>query len=249
MLSATHKWGNAVSISGWKTKGIRTVWKGNQDAYILDQKDDMMLVGVLDGHGKHGEIISNIVKDMLEVVYDPTAVSILNEYLLDLSHAQDSGSTVCVGLIQGNMMTLANTGDSTCALFDSKTYKIVNRLHSFQDPSERTRVDRMGGVVKNGRLNGGINLSRAVGDFKYAPYGMIGTPDIYEVDLSEWEYLVFGTDGIFDYVTPAEIQLILYQDTSLTEKGFLIMNKAQKKWIQHTGARYCDDITVIIIPL
>jgi len=39
--------------------------------------------------------------------------------------------------------------------------------HKPSNQNERNRIERAGGKVSNGRINGGLNMSRSLGDFAY----------------------------------------------------------------------------------
>ncbi|CAB4060920.1 PPM1G [Lepeophtheirus salmonis] len=66
----------------------------------------------------------------------------------------DSGCTAVVGLIVKDELFVANAGDS--------------RYHKPEDDIEKERIVKAGGNVTNdGRVDGGLNLSRALGDHAY----------------------------------------------------------------------------------
>jgi protein phosphatase 1G len=39
--------------------------------------------------------------------------------------------------------------------------------HKTNLPAERERIEKAGGKIERGRVNGNLNLSRALGDFKF----------------------------------------------------------------------------------
>ena len=76
----------------------------------------------------------------------------------------DSGCTAVVTLIRGNEVFVANAGDSRCVLCRNGKAVDLSFDHKPEDESERTRIEAAGGKVTNdGRVNGGLNLSRALG--------------------------------------------------------------------------------------
>ena len=79
--------------------------------------------------------------------------------------------------------------------------------HKPTDPPELERIERAGGKVgKDGRVNGGLNLSRALGDHFYKEFTslplkdqMISSfPDVERAVLDDdAEFIVLACDGIW----------------------------------------------------
>lgn len=61
---------------------------------------------------------------------------------------------------------MANAGDSRCVLSRNGKAIELSFDHKPEDEPERTRIEKAGGkVTADGRVNGGLNLSRAIGEF------------------------------------------------------------------------------------
>lgn len=76
----------------------------------------------------------------------------------------DSGCTAVVALLVNNKVFVANAGDSRCIV--SKKGEVVEMSldHKPEDKLEMDRIKKAGGrVTCDGRVNGGLNLSRALG--------------------------------------------------------------------------------------
>lgn len=59
---------------------------------------------------------------------------------------------------------MANAGDSRCVLCRNGKAVDLSFDHKPEDDLERTRIEKAGGkVTADGRVNGGLNLSRAIG--------------------------------------------------------------------------------------
>jgi len=73
-----------------------------------------------------------------------------------------------VALIRGNKLYVANAGDSRCIVCrDGKAIE-MSADHKPEDQPEMERIEKAGGrVTPDGRVNGGLNLSRALGDHAY----------------------------------------------------------------------------------
>lgn len=81
----------------------------------------------------------------------------------------NAGCTACVCLItaDGNIYC-SNSGDSR-AILVSKNGKVTELSHDHKpdDQEEMTRIRAAGGFVDDGRVQGIIAVSRAIGDWEY----------------------------------------------------------------------------------
>jgi serine/threonine protein phosphatase PrpC len=138
----------------------------------------------------------------------------------------NDGTTALVVALGGSewgaseWLVVANAGDSRCVLAIVRNASadgqyIVNALplskdHRPDDPQERQRVQRKGGVVvtKYGsgvaRVMGVLAVSRALGDVTLKPY-ITSEPDIVTVrrNPDHW-FLIMATDGLWDVFTNSE---------------------------------------------
>lgn len=72
-----------------------------------------------------------------------------------------------VCLVTETEIYVANAGDSRCVLSINGKAEAMSHDHKPDNPDELSRIKRAGGKVTDGRVNGNINLSRALGDFEY----------------------------------------------------------------------------------
>ena len=120
----------------------------------------------------------------------------------------DSGCTAVVALLKGNQLVVANAGDSRCVV--SRNGKAIDMSvdHKPEDDIERERISKAGGkVTRDGRVNGGLNLSRAIGDHAYKQNKEVtdreqmitALPDIrtLEIDPKTDDFMVIACDGIW----------------------------------------------------
>jgi len=69
-----------------------------------------------------------------------------------------------VALLRDNQLFVANAGDSRCVLCRDGQAVNMSDDHKPEDPDEQERIVNAGGrVTCDGRVNGGLNLSRAIG--------------------------------------------------------------------------------------
>lgn len=82
-----------------------------------------------------------------------------------------AGCTAVVALLAGNTLYVANAGDSRAVLSRKGKALPLSFDHKPSHPVEKERIESAGGFVSNfggmSRVNGNLNLSRAIGDLKY----------------------------------------------------------------------------------
>ncbi|KAI8128974.1 putative protein phosphatase [Lucilia cuprina] len=128
---------------------------------------------------------------------------------------KDSGCTAVVGLLNGRDLYVANAGDSRCVVCRKGKAIEMSLDHKPEDDEESARIIKAGGrVTLDGRVNGGLNLSRALGDHAYkmnhdlpAEEQMISAlPDIKKLIISpDDEFMVLACDGIWNFMTSEEV--------------------------------------------
>lgn len=120
----------------------------------------------------------------------------------------DSGCTVVVALLKDGKLYVASAGDSRCIMIMRRgECKPMSFDHKPEAGIERRRILKAGGRVTDGRVNGGLNLSRALGDFTYKnsaldPKDQMITPcpdvRVAELDPKKVEYVFLACDGIWN---------------------------------------------------
>ncbi|KAI1721516.1 protein phosphatase 2C domain-containing protein [Ditylenchus destructor] len=127
----------------------------------------------------------------------------------------DSGATACVALLFENKVIVANVGDSRAVLCRDGHATELSVDHKPEDISEKERIEKAGGCVsEDGRVNGGLNLSRALGDHFYKRNADIpmedqmitAVPDILEIELTDKDtWLIVACDGIWNSMSSQEV--------------------------------------------
>ena len=130
-----------------------------------------------------------------------------------------SGCTAVVALLdrKANVVYVANAGDSRCVLARGGKAVDLSEDHKPEDRVEITRIEKAGGYVTDeGRVNGCLNLSRAIGDLRYKaninlrPDEQIISchPDVVRCQLypsGHDKFLVLMCDGITGSLTNQEV--------------------------------------------
>lgn len=139
--------------------------------------------------------------------------SALDDFDARAVHPEGVGCTAVCALIVGETLYVANAGDSRCVLSRDGQAVEMSIDHKPSLEGECKRIIEAGGFVVNGRVNGNLNLTRALGDQDYkrdptiGPEKQIisGVPDVRTIQLNDKdEFIVLGCDGIWDCVTNQE---------------------------------------------
>lgn len=128
-----------------------------------------------------------------------------------------AGCTAVVALKHGNTLFVANAGDSRGVLCRGGKAVALSEDHKPTQDTERARILAAGGYVSDmggvARVNGNLNLSRAIGDLKYKtnkslpPDQQIITaqPDVRVFELTkEDRFFILACDGVWDVMTNQE---------------------------------------------
>jgi len=182
------------------------------------------LFAIFDGHGGVGaadwacEHLGNNLEELL-VRGEPVEDALREAFLLTDSewceHAtqnlmeDDAGSTALVALVLGNEIFFATAGDGggTVCRRDGEVVE-VSVAHRPDVPSERQRIEELGGVVIHrdvARLQGQLAVSRGFGDLSLKRW-VTAEPDVRRLRVTEDErYLVISSDGMTDVLLPGEV--------------------------------------------
>lgn len=82
---------------------------------------------------------------------------------------------------------------------------VLTKEHKALFPAERKRIEKAGGMVTNGRLQGKIEVSRSFGDIHYKRLGMSAAPDIQVFNISPQDrFLLCACDGFWSCFGPQD---------------------------------------------
>ncbi|KAJ8725715.1 hypothetical protein PYW08_003898 [Mythimna loreyi] len=174
----------------------------------------------------------------------------------------DSGCTAVVALLRGNELYVANAGDSRCIICREGKAVDMSIDHKPEDTPELERITKAGGKVSSdGRINGGLNLSRAIGDHSYKQNKELGAkeqmitalPDVktLTIDPEKDQFMVLACDGIWNFMTSQDVcDFILPR----LEEGRERLSQICEEMFDHCLAPStmgdgtgCDNMTAIIV--
>lgn len=123
------------------------------------------------------------------------------------SIATYTGCTACTAIITDTEIICANSGDSRCVMSVDGKALDMSIDHKPDNIGEKTRIERAGGFVEEGRVKGVLALSRALGDLEYKKNKFVGVdeqmvtciPEIkVEKITKKTDFFVIACDGIWD---------------------------------------------------
>jgi len=167
------------------------------------------------------------------------------DYELTFTDSENIGTTAVICYIykdeKGNkILVCANVGDSRCILLSKNNYKRLSYDHKCTDVAEAERIKSTGGIIFSNRVFGQLVLSRALGDHALKKYGVIATPHITKTNVYDGDYVIMGSDGIWDVVNE-EDTLKYSKDHSSAEE----LSKYLVKTAMLQGSK--DNISCLVI--
>lgn len=167
------------------------------------------------------------------------------------------GSTACAAVIRGNKLVVANAGDSRCVLSRKGQAHNLSKDHKPDLEVEKDRILKAGGFIQVGRVNGSLNLARAIGDMefkqnKYLPAEkqvVTADPDVTSVELcKDDEFLVIACDGIWDCMSSQQLVDFIHGQLKTENKLSVVCEKVFDRCLAPTaGGEGCDNMTMILI--
>jgi serine/threonine protein phosphatase PrpC len=179
-----------------------------------------------------------------------------------------AGCTAVVALKRGNDLYVANAGDSRAVLCRAGGQALaLSEDHKPAHATERDRILAAGGFLSEiggvCRVNGNLNLSRAIGDLKYKqnsglhPRDQIITaqPDVRHVKLEPGKdrFLLLACDGVWDVMTNQEavdfISARLDEGRSASQAACDLIDACLAPDPKEARGVGCDNMTAIVVLL
>lgn len=218
--------------------------------------------GIFDGHGgvdAASFIKKNLLNFIVQDSHFPNGLKkAIRSAFVKADHAfadatyldKSSGTTVLTALIFGRNMLIANAGDCRAVLGKQGRAIELSKDHKPNCTSERLRIEKLGGVIYDGYLNGQLSVARALGDWhikgsKGSSCPLSSEPELEDIVLTEEdEFLIMGCDGLWDVmssqcaVTMVRKELMQHNDPERCSKALV------KEALQRNT---CDNLTVVVV--
>ncbi|KAJ8773934.1 hypothetical protein K2173_009365 [Erythroxylum novogranatense] len=172
-------------------------------------------------------------------------------------HGPTCGSTACVAMIRDKQLIVANAGDSRCVISRKGQAYNLSKDHKPELEVERERILRAGGFIQVGRVNGSLNLARAIGDMEFKQNKTLpaekqivtANPDVTTVELcDDDEFLVLACDGIWDCMSSQQLVDYVREQLNTEHKLSAICEKVFDRCLAPTaGGEGCDNMTMILV--
>lgn len=198
--------------------------------------------------------LNPLANPIIEITEDPPEVKI------------QAGCTSVVALKRGAELYVANAGDSRGVLSRRGQALALSDDHKPAQEGERRRIIAAGGFLSEiggvCRVNGNLNLSRAIGDLKYktnrelpaSEQIITAEPDVCKVVLQpEDRFLLLACDGIWDVMTNQQavdfINQRLDQGLSIPQVCSSLLDACLAADPKEAKGVGCDNMTVVLVLL
>lgn len=226
-----------------------------EDEILHKDTETYWISAVFDGHG--GGQTSKILKEYFGDIFEQNmkqtnnafkkslaqSIQFIHQKILQVTTAGSTANIVVYAKLE-NKFYVANVGDSRAIMTENNQTKQITRDHKPSDPIERDMIIKRRGSVINGRVNGNLAVSRAIGDRDLA-HIITAYPDIYVFTPSEsFQFILHASDGLFDVLTNEQIGnfVMTYLNNNIEPKN--ILNQLVQYAIQLNSM---DNISVSLI--
>jgi serine/threonine protein phosphatase PrpC len=179
-------------------------------------------------------------------------------------HRLQAGCTAVVAVVKDGQLFVANAGDSRAVLCRNGQAIALSEDHKPAAETERNRIMAAGGFLSDiggvTRVNGNLNLSRAIGDLKYkgnlglpaAEQIITAQPDVKKVTIQpDDEFFVLACDGVWDVCSNAEVVSFVKQrltpTANLDHIAAELLDKCLASNPRDTRGIGCDNMTATIV--
>lgn len=229
-----------VSV-GLTDKGIQRA--NNQDSYLTLNKGGKTICVVCDGIGGHkaGDVASKLACQIVEKEFESISddieswlietIKVVNRtvYLQanQIDECYGMGTTLVSLVTDGTNTIIGNVGDSRCYGFKDDLKQLT------VDHSLVNELIEKGYSIEEAELHGKHVITRAIGIEANV------CADIYLVN-EKYDYFLLASDGLFNYVSEADISRVLQSKKSLTQKANKLVELA------NLAGGY-DNVTVVLV--
>ncbi|KAI4349926.1 hypothetical protein L6164_010467 [Bauhinia variegata] len=177
-----------------------------------------------------------------------------------------SGTTALSIVRQGELIIIANVGDSRAVLATSSEDGSLTAVQLTVDfkpnlPEEAERITESRGRVfclddepgvhrvwLPDEESPGLAMSRAFGDYCVKDYGVISVPEVTHRNItSQDQFVVLATDGVWDVISNQEAVDIVCSAADRAKSARLLVECAVREWKRKRKGIAMDDISAICL--
>lgn len=191
------------------------------------------------------------MQNAIELAFEET-----DKNIVEVSNKEEwmNGSTGVVALISDHSLYIANVGDSeACLVSEEKGDLHAENLttpHKANDPTEKKRIEDLGGLVFFGRVFGQLAVSRSFGDSKFKKplanadfVSCLPSVQVHQLNPKH-KFLVLACDGLWDVMDHQNVADFIYK--RLIE-GKTVKEIATDLVAEAIKLKTEDNVTVIIV--
>ncbi len=140
----------------------------------------------------------------------------------------------------------------------------LSKDHKPDAAFERDRIARAGGYVEptlvgssfqgphrvwlRRQVDGGLAISRSLGDTALEPAGVVPQPDVIKQTVTPQDrFVVMASDGVWDQLSNDQVVAIASMHDDPRHASSAIVKEARRRW-ERDGS-YVDDITAMVIKM
>jgi len=226
-------------------------------------QEALTLASLIDGEKKLGDCRFDLWKQSYVAACAAVDDELRRSRRLDAVY---SGSTALSIVKQGDLMVIANVGDSRAVLgtrSDDGALAAVQLTVDFKPnlPQEKERIRRCNGQVycladepgvyrvwQPSRDSPGLAMSRAFGDYSVKDYGVISAPEVTQRKISSRDhFVILATDGVWDVLSNEEAVQIVAGTPDRGKAAKRLVECAVRAWRRRRRGIAVDDCSAICL--
>ncbi|KAL6619403.1 hypothetical protein ACP70R_034542 [Stipagrostis hirtigluma subsp. patula] len=247
----------------WGHYVAKAVRESLPPSLLCHWQEAVALASLIDGEKR----LSDCRFDLWEQSYAAACAAVDDELRrsrrLDAVH---SGCTALSVVKQGDLMVVANVGDSRAVLgtaADDGTVAAVQLTVDFKPnlPQEKERIRRCNGRVHcladepgvhrvwlPNRESPGLAMSRAFGDYCVKDYGVISAPEVTQRRITgRDQFVILATDGVWDVISNEEAVQIVAATPDREKAAKRLVECAVRAWRRKRRGIAVDDCSAICL--
>jgi len=155
---------------------------------------------------------------------------------------------------------VVNAGDSRCTMGRAGKCVELSLDHKPESQVEIDRITKAGSEIKEGRVDGNLNLTRSLGDLQYKKrehltaeeQAITANPDVYEFDLTDdIDFIILGCDGIWEQKSNEEMIEYVYshmnKGADLKTIVATLLNETLAPTVEANQGLGCDNMTCVLV--
>ncbi|KAG2628158.1 probable protein phosphatase 2C 48 isoform X2 [Panicum virgatum] len=227
-------------------------------------QEALTLASLIDGEKKLGDCRFDLWKQSYVAACAAVDDELRRSRRLDAVY---SGSTALSVVKQGDLLVVANVGDSRAVLgtftSDGGALAAVQLTVDFKPnlPQEKERIRRCNGQVycladepgvyrvwQPSRDSPGLAMSRAFGDYSVKDYGVISAPEVTQRKIgSRDQFVILATDGVWDVLSNEEAVQIVAATPDRGKAAKRLVECAVRAWRRRRRGIAVDDCSAICL--